>query len=48
VIWSPEHSVIGVPVAADAATAEGRKVESTMANVAARNATERLIDHESA
>ncbi|MNV46490.1 hypothetical protein D3C71_1383240 [compost metagenome] len=41
-IWSPEQSMIGEPVAADAATAAGRNVPNTMANVAARKASERV------
>ncbi|WP_421731730.1 hypothetical protein [Brevundimonas sp.] len=38
----------GEPVAAEAVTADGRKVANTIANVAARKASERLIDQESA
>ena len=48
VIRSPEHSMTGEPVAAEAVTADGRKVANTIANVAARKASERLIDQESA
>lgn len=38
----------GEPVAAEAATAEGRRLANTMANVAARNASERMTDQCSA
>lgn len=43
-IRSPEHSMTGDPVAADAATAEGSSVPNMMANVAARNASDRFSD----
>lgn len=41
---SPEHSITGEPVAADAATADGSRVANMMAKIAARNASDRFSD----
>ena len=46
VIWSPEQSITGVPVAAEAATAEGNSAPMVKAKIAARNASDRVSDQE--